>query len=322
MCRQPPAPQRFQTLPGARSKEGRYSTDQPATDIADSILTNPWTAALVQDDSVGPQLYCNSTALTRIGLGSWAPDEAAYQKSPGHGQDARIASVDSRDGTAVDLQKQAAKVPENDVCSESSSEHSMHSSGTGSDCGSNRASGSADNQADGETGPQQDGYATDDTGHQHEAVTADSTSGAHPNKLQSKHTAAPQPKSFNPDHCPQPSCTGDACNGSSSHTNGAPVQPAASAGTEHWSAAFTSKHGRQQQGSGPHAAASGIACTEGSGQAGTKPRDYTSWIGDFGHLSGPRFTKQLGIAWQAHMRDQRDQPAVPQDDGELVTQVC
>lgn len=37
-------------------------------------------------------------------------------------------------------------------------------------------------------------------------------------------------------------------------------------------------------------------------------RGYASWIGDFGHLEGPRFSKQQGKAWQAHMRSQRDRP--------------
>ena len=110
-----------------------------------------------------------------------------------------------------------------------------------------------------------------------------------------------------------------------SDTDGAAAQQTKVTGIDHWAAAFTSKNGRQQQGAGPQAAAQQGRGVSSSGQVPAKQRGFTSWIGDFGHLDGPRFSKQQGRAWQAHMRSQRDQPDAQseyEDDPEPTLQVC
>ena len=316
-CRPPLPPQRFHTLPIARSSDGRYSTDQPATDIADSILTNPWTAALVQDDADTPQLYCNSTALTRVGLGSWAPDEPSMQNCL---QNAR------KDGPApegVAPEVQGARPTDGDsICSVS--EAGSRGSRRSGQCTEAAASGD-DSNCD------SPGSVLDDGARSKAGGVARLTAGnladqehgsCSPHRTGLRHTdqLLSDPSSSGKQH--QPMSVSDQ---DDSDTDGAAAQQNKATGVDHWAAAFTSKDGRQQPGAGPQAAAQHGRGTGSSGQGPAKQRGFTSWIGDFGHLDGPRFNKQQGMAWQSHMRSQRDQPnaqSEDEDDPEPTLQVC
>ena len=107
-CRQPASIKRFLAQPASRPVKAHYATDEPAADIADSLLSNRWTAALVQKDSAAPELYCNSTALTRVGLGSWAPDaepDSAHQQDmhPSCSQCADEETQQGANGTTAGL---------------------------------------------------------------------------------------------------------------------------------------------------------------------------------------------------------------------------
>jgi hypothetical protein len=316
-CRPPLPPQRFHTLPIARSSDGRYSTDQPATDIADSILTNPWTAALVQDDADMPQLYCNSTALTRVGLGSWAPDEPSTQKCLQNTHKGGPAP----EGVAPEVQG-ARPTGANAVCSisESGSRGSKHSgqcteAWPDSDDSNAGSPGSvvgdgAQSQAGGSAGP----IAGNLAGQEHGSCSPHKTGLRHTDRLLSDPSSSGTQR--------QPMSVSDQ---DDADTDRAAAQQIKVTGIDHWAAAFTSKNGRQQQGAGPQAAAQQGRGVSSSAQGPAKQRGFTSWIGDFGHLDGPRFSKQQGRAWQAQMRSRRDHPdaqSESEDDPEPMLQVC
>ncbi|KAL0033098.1 hypothetical protein WJX79_003109 [Trebouxia sp. C0005] len=297
--RPPPPPQRFHTLPIARSSDGRYSTDQPATDIADSILSNPWTAALVQDDADMPQLYCNSTALTRVGLGSWAPDQPSMQKCL---QNAHKGSP-APEGVAPEVQG-ARPTEGSAICSvsESGSRGSKHSGrctkagSDGDDCNADSPGsvlGNGTEQAGGTDGCNAGSLARQE----HGSCSLHKTGLRHTDQLLS------DPSSSGTQHQPM-----SVSNQDDSDTDRVAAQQTKITGVDHWAAAFTSKTGRQQQGAGPQAAAQPGRGDSSSGQGPVKQRVFTSWIGDFGHLDGLRFSKQQGREWQAQMRSQRDQP--------------
>lgn len=79
-------------MPGHRSLQGRYVTEQPATDIADSLMSNPWTAALVCDSSDRPDLYGKAAALTRAGLSAWEGPNLSPSRSAAEGEEAQVKS--------------------------------------------------------------------------------------------------------------------------------------------------------------------------------------------------------------------------------------
>ncbi|KAL0018426.1 hypothetical protein WJX77_003086 [Trebouxia sp. C0004] len=296
--RPPPPPQRFHTLPIARSSDGQYNTDQPATDIADSILTNPWTAALVQDDADMPQLYCNSTALARVGLGSWAPDEPSTQKCLQNTHKGGPAP----EGVAPEVQG-ARPTEGNSICSISksgsrASRHSGRCTEAGPDGDESNAvnSGSvigdgAKSQAGGSAGP----IAGSLAGPEHGSRS--------PHKTGLTYQLLSDPSSSGEQRQPMSMSDQDY-----SDTDRCAAQQTKVTGIDHWAAAFTSKNGTQQQGADPQAAAQHRRGVSSSGQGPAKQRGFTSWLGDFGHLDGPRFNKQQGRAWQAQMRSQQDQP--------------
>ena len=51
----------------------------------------------------------------------------------------------------------------------------------------------------------------------------------------------------------------------------------------------------------------------GKAQGSARHRGYANWLGDFGHLDGPKFSKQASKAWQAHMHELRDHPSAAGD---------
>ncbi len=265
-----------------------------------------------------PQLYCNSTALTRVGLGSWAPDEPSMQEC--------LQKSAHKGGPApknVAPEVQGARPTEGtSICSmsESGSRGSRHSeqcteagpSGDNSDCDS---PGSvvdvvARSQAGGAAMPIAGNFA----GQEHGSYSPHKIGLRHRDPLLSG------PSSSGEQH--QPMSVSDQ---DDSDTDRTAAQQTQVTGDDQWAAAFTSKDGRQWQGAGPQAAARKGRGEGISGQGLAKQRGFTSWIGDFGHLDGPRFNKQQGRAWQAHMRSQQDQPhaqSESEDDPEPKLQVC
>lgn len=355
-CRRPPVPQRFHGMPGQRSSEGQYRTEQPPADIADSILSNPWTAALMQGDADRPQLYANSLALTRIGIGSWAPEPAHAQAGPklssqGHHQpqptpdtdvtadfsssETDTASLHSSHGEDELRLDAEADRQATDSCS------SGREDGAGS-AGDDMHSGDSRDHRQGRsdsTGQQQDRVKPADpvlhskpnvaAGSQHaDASTSsserDSSDRADSPALQSEPDAASGGLSADalPSSADQGSSDGatlsperDSSNkgrsdkgnsdrGSSPTASDASAARAQPARYIDRAVAFTNRHGEQTRGLQQNSAAPN---SEESNVKGGR-RGFASWIGDFGHLEGPRFNKQQGRAWQAHMRSQRDQP--------------
>lgn len=257
-----------------------------------------------------PQLYCNSTALTRVGLGSWAPDGTHTQNCLPNGQEVRPTLV-----AAGTDEQGAGSTGEAAVCSEPGSEHNAR---TMPDCGSPADSPP---EAEDETSCQAASRAGKYDRDGHNGQSPATTDGRPSQRPQSASPISAQHQ--------QSVSALHASKDGSPHTNRAFVQQMQSSGTDHWAAAFTSKHGRQKQGPGLHAEALCTRGISGGGQGSAKQRGFTSWIGDFGHLKRPSFNKQQGRAWQAHMRSQRDLPDAdhgsgeqPEDDPKLVSQVC
>ena len=264
-----------------------------------------------------PQLYCNSTALTRVGLGSWAPDEPSMQNCL---QNARRGGP-APEGVVPEVQG-ARPTEGGSLCSmsESGSRGSRHSgqiteaglSGDHSNCDS---PGSViDDCARSQAGGSARLTAGNVAGQEHGSCSPHRTGLRHTDQLQS------DPSSSSEQH--QPMSVSDQ---DDSDTDRAAAHQTEATGADHWAAAFTSKDGRQQPGAGPQAAAQQGRGGSSSGQGPAKQRGFTSWIGEFGHLDGPKFNKQQGRAWQAHMRSQRDQPdaqSESEDDPEPTLQVC
>lgn len=337
-CRHPPAPQKFHSTPRQRSTQGQYRTEQPPADIADSILTNPWTAALMQGDCDRPQLYSNSLALTRIGIGSWAA-------GPAHAH-AHAASQPS-----LQAQPQSQQAPENSVTADPSSSDtaaaSLHSSQeedehrleSGPDKQGTDSCSSVGEDGAGSVGG--DSRSHDDCNHRHmpstqdkpQAWRQDQSRRAGPMQRSASSAASDsQQADARSDSSSDKASSGKARSGngrsdwgcsnkassdrrSSAAASGGNAQP-----TRHtdWAADFTSKHGEQAQGLQQHAAA---AKSEEVKVAGGRQRGFTSWIGDFGHLEGPRFNKQQGRAWQAHMHSQREQPPDSSSSPNFIAEV-
>ncbi len=260
-----------------------------------------------------PQLYCNSTALTRVGLGSWAPDEPSMQKCLQNAHKGGPAP----EGAAPEVQG-ARPTEGGSICSmsESGSRGSRHS-GQCTEAGPSGGDSNCDSP----------GSVVDDSARSQAGGSADPIAGQEhgscsPHKTRLRHTdqLLCDPSSSGEQH--QAMSVSDQ---DDSDTDRAAAQQNKAAGVDHWAAAFTSKDGRQQQGAGPQAAAQQGRGGSSSGQGPAKQRGFTSWIGDFGHLDGPRFNKQQGRAWQAHIRSQPDQPdaqSQPEDDPEPTLQVC
>lgn len=338
-------------MPGQRSSEGQYRTEQPPADIADSILSNPWTAALMQGDADRPQLYANSLALTRIGIGSWAPEPAHAHAGPkpssqAHPQDQPTPEKDvTADFSSSETETASLHSShEEDECrpdAESDRQATDSCSSEGKD-GAGSAGGDmhSDDSCDhrqgrsGSGGQQQDPVKPGDpvlhskpsaaAGSQHaDARTSSSDKGSserasspalpsEPNASCGLYADAIPSSSDGANLSPDKGSSNTGRSGTgSSDTGGSPVasctnvprvQPACHTDR---AVTFTDRHGEQTQGSQQNSAAPN---SEGSNVKGGRQRGFANWIGDFGHLEGPRFNKQQGRAWQAHMRSQRDQP--------------
>ena len=320
-CRHPPAPQKFRSTPGQRSNQGQYRTEQPPADIADSILTNPWTAALMQGDSDRPQLVSNNLALTRIGIGSWAasPADAHAHAAPQPSLRAHPQSQqDSDNSVKADLSSSETAAASLHG-SQEEDEHRLEcrpgkqgtdSCSSASEDGAGSVGGDSHSHHDhnhrqvhsahwawqqGQSeraGPMQHLASSAESDSQQTDVRTSSSDKSSSGKVRSDKGRSDW------------GCSNKASSdrGSSPAASGANAQPACHTD---WAAQFTSKHGEQAQGLRQHDAA---PKDEEDKVTGGRQRGFTSWIGDFGHLEGPRFNKQQGRAWQVHMRSQRDQP--------------
>ena len=356
MChRGPPVPQRFPSTAGQRSSQNQYPTDQPPADIADSILTNPWTAALVQGDSDRPQLYCNSTALTRVGLGSWAPEAAAQpQGSQGSPEDqhrsaagktagqgntedtasqgttediasqgttedtASQSSAESGSGEVHDYQKPAerdgcrsegtpAKLPvpgeySPGAASRKPADHDKHSPSSAREQQSSHSCSSM--QANGCQG--RDGSRP--RGHAKRAPPHPGHGARQGIEAVEQHQASPSTTASGAQHAGLQTSSSDRVSSHADAHGGSAAQAQHTSNAD-WAAAFTSRCGKQSDGAGQFTAAPSCNAGADTGTCSAKHRGFASWIGDFGHLEGPRFSKQQGKTWQAHMRSQKDQPA-------------
>lgn len=213
---------------------------------------------------------------------------------------------------AMDIERQGTTSAGDRACCESDSLHSVQRTVTVSD--SCHQSHSADSPASDLTGTPQH---ADSNGHGIEACSPDTANARHSIQLKASMSRCPMPEQT---HKPvsMPGALTEGC----SNADGAAMQQTVSASVD-WAAAFTSKQGTQTQGLG--LAATGVDSASSIREGTAKQRGYMSWIGDFGHLDGPRFTKQQGRAWQSYMRNQRHQPGdadVPEDSSQLLSQVC
>lgn len=348
-------------MPGQRSSEGQYRTEQPPADIADNILSNPWTAALMQGDADRPQLYANSLALTRIGIGSWAPEPAHAHASPQPNSQTLPPPqpIPEKDATAnlslseTDTASLHSSHGEDDrkldagcdrqATDSCSSEHScsrMHVTGAGCDMHSGDSNDHRQGRS-GNTGQQQDRVKPADpvlhskpsaaAASQHaDARTSSSDEGSSDKANSPALHSEPKNASARPYADATPNSadlgssdgansvpergssnngrwgTGSSDRGSSPTACGANAPCAQPCRYIDKAIAFTDRHSEQTEGLQQSIAAPN---SEGSNVKGGRHRGFASWIGDFGHLEGPRFNKQQGRAWQAHMCSQRDQPA-------------
>lgn len=329
--------QKLQSTPGQRSSEGHYRTEQPPADIADSILINPWTAALMQGDAAIPQLYSNSLALTRLGLGSWAPgpDDADFVPKPSLQAFSNPQPAPERDtATLCSAETDAAST-------HGAHEHHDHDEHHDGDSDREPTDSCSDMSRE-DAGPADHNRQSDDDVCHNRPGAAQA--GQHQSKPGGAVQLSPASSVSGSQHAAaQISSSSDR--GSNPTASGADA-PQAQVPASHtdWAAAFTNKQGEQAAGLGQHGAAAKGEDDKGAesrthfsrgniqgmispclkpqythGQLWLQPvsgaglarvlRGYTSWLGDFGHLEGPRFSKQQGKAWQAHMRSQRDQPA-------------
>ena len=322
--------------------QGRYATDQPATDIADSLLTNPWTAALVSGRSDSPECYDKGPALARAGLSTWERAPALQPGTPaaeaacdngcsivhcsihGHGTDGarqlhaeldsqqRSGSYDaacaSDDGMG---QQMAGQAQEQAGVRQSWAE--LHDNSCTSFCEKLSA-----------TAVQDAGSGLVSTV---QPNTSSTTAGT--NNLAESHTAASSPRQTGlTNACDQPEHekqTAAVC-GDSVRPKGAGVErgPATSA-------AVTSPSPMSP--AAVPAAPAAAGCSGGHNQAlynlsqpgqdqdaeqQPEPKQqgqqikqqqrYTSWTGNYGHLDSPRFTRSRSTAWQAELHNRRDCP--------------
>ena len=337
-CRHPPAPQKFHSMPGQRSSQGQYRTEQPPADIADSILTNPWTAALMQGDSDRPQLYSNNLALTRIGIGSWAAEPADARAVPqpglqGHTQSQQVPG----DSVKVDLS--SYKTAAASLCgSQEEDEHGLESKhikqatdscsslsedGAGSVCGHRHAHHEHDHrqgrtaQHDSPAWPQDQSKPAGPMLHKASSAASDSH---HADALVSSSDKGSSDRARSDEGSSGRVCSDKARSGrgSSPNANSAHATHAQPACRTGWTAAFTDNHGEQAQGLPRHDAAPN---SDKLKSTGGKQRGFASWIGDFGHLEGRQFNKQQGRAWQAYMRSQRDQPSISSSSSHSISEV-
>ena len=362
-------PQHFQSTPSSRSRQTQYRTDVPPADIADSILSNPWTAGLAQADGDLPQLYSTSTALTRVGLGSWAPDKSIQQQRLRHllqerpesqaednaSHDEANSHSDGQSDAQTDVQSDAQSGCQSEARSDLTDQHGdgaqdrKHSPHRGSDRpnehGRGRASRSLSQCSQQSTGSNfdrpsdscssvqkdKDDETTRRTPDCRKAWQAGSEEKA---ALRDKGKVADQQGQSRCEDRAQRSPLMSAANthhaiahasslgrGKQPHTSSAHVVGAMTADSNPDSA-FTSKQGLQQTGAGQLAAAPRQKAGTISGSPSGRQRRLTSWVGDFGHLQGPRFTKQQGRAWATLMQSQRDKPdespASPQPTAEVL----
>lgn len=331
-CRHLPAPQRFPSVAGQRSSQGQYRTEQPPADIADSILTNPWTAALMQGDSDRPQLYSNSLALSRIGIGSWAPGPADAHAVP---------------QPSLQAHSQSQQVPENSVKAGLSSSESVAASLHGSQeedehklesdpdkqdtdsCSSvsEDGAGSVGGDRQHDHDHTQVRHAPDDcrawqqdqskpAGPMQPSASSAASDSQHPDASSDKGSSdKPRSDEGSSDRgCSDNASSGRGSSPTANVANAPHAQPACH---NSWAAAFTNPHGEQAQGLWQH----GAPKSEEDINKGGRQRGFAGWIGDFGHLEGPRFNKQQGRAGQAHMRSPRDQPPNSPSNPHAVAEV-
>lgn len=337
-CRHLPAPQKLHGIPGQRSSQSQYRTEQPPADIADSILTNPWTAALMQGDSDKPQLYSNSLALTRIGIGSWAAGPADAHavpppSLPAHTQSQQVlensvkADLSSSEAAAASLggaqEKDEHRLESDLVKQATDSCSSLSEDGAGSVGGDRHSDLDHDRRQvhtaqDDRTawpqdrskpsGPMQSSAPSAASDSQHaDARTSSSDKG--------NSDRASSDKDSSGRGCYDKAGSHSSSSLAASDTHSPHAQPACHIG---WADAFTKNHGEQAQGLPQHHAA---PKSDELKVTGGRPKGFASWIGEFGHLEGPRFNKQQGRTWQAQMRSQRDRPPSASSSSHCISEV-
>lgn len=240
-CRHPPVSQKLQSTPGQRSSEGHYKTEQPPADIADSIFINPWTAALMQGDAATPPLYSNSLALTRIGLGSWAPgpDDADVVPKP-----------------SLQARSSSQPAPERDTATLCAAETDTASTHGADEHHDERHDGNSDGEpTDSCSGmSREDAGPVDHSRHSGDDVSQNRLGAAQEGQHQSKPAGAVQ-------RSPASAASGSQHAGaqtssrSDSGSNSADAPHAQPSCHADWAAAFTSQQGKQAAGLGQHGVA-------------------------------------------------------------------
>ena len=278
-CRQKAAPQTFLDTPGRRSLQGRYITEQPATDIADSLMTNPWTAALVHDSSDGQQLYDKGSALTRAGLGSW--DEPHWSGRHPTAEQAAQEEDDPAAPCCSDHEHPCGPDEQDDACSSHSegveprlSSHAEQAQGACSSEGSeaDQPSQGGHEPSRGTGGPPCPASASrlSRTGSESASAGSEKWHDCGDTKQRAAPISAKAEDCVDKQKDDQPVTAPAACHGLK--------------GQQHISKQSDQKQQPQRQ------------------------KDFSSWTGDYGHLDSPRITAAHSHAWQAELRDRRDCP--------------
>ena len=341
LFRRQAAPQRFQTAPAERSRHSRYRTEQPPTDIAESILNNPWTAALLHEDAHRPELYCNSTALTRVGLGSWAPDHdaAAVKRAasdcmsagdPHHNSQQFSQQCDhavaGRHGSSEkqscvhDCEQDASKVDSDAGVEQSVGSDEEDASSHSSRAAAELHAGSCSSTSDSTT-------SDASTKQEKKRAAGDSDSCC---EHAEPHLKQPSPTSTNTLAQRQHSRHAVGADSAHAQDDGADMHSNTDAATaspspnsiDLWRNARSGAQGKGIGGVGPTGATPEGASCKSTCKKPLRQRGFTSWIGDFGHLDGPRFTKEQGRAWQAHMRSHRDHCSDACSHAHSAEEVC
>lgn len=269
-------PQHFLDTAGRRSLQGRYAIEQPATDIADSLMTNPWTAALVSGSTIEQDVYDKGSALTRAGLGTW---DEPYWCSKSHAAGKAAEQPDQAAAAACDLGQDNHREPDAQYAACTPLD-------TGTDNGRPQQAQDAGNckeQASSGTGEVTCHQSGDRPGH-----LGNTFAGSESCSSSQEAEEPTEPLAAKADD--------RAAGLAGSHGNSQPVSPETAPAALHGS-------NSQQQ------AAKQQDVTQNPQQL----KDFSSWIGDYGHLDLPRFTAARSHAWQAELHNRRDCPVQAAD---------
>lgn len=318
-CRQPIKPQKFLESPGRRSPHGRYVTEQPATTIAESLMTNPWTAALVSDSTDRPELYNKGSALTRAGLSTWetansgnnilaavsvAQPRCTAQDNLGS---CHAVFTPAEQGAGCQSPRQA----EQQFHTMTNESPALHDCGDSIDSAQQCCSSAASSTAE-EVCASSHHRADAGRSARNSVAPDDGTTYASPRQGNSMPAS---PGSACEDHMIQQWVDGIGQRAGAMDRLAAPLtresSPSQTIPTVIAPAAAVVNDGPPHQHSVMHESVAGQQQTQQQQSRQPKhdhkPR-YTSWTGDYGHLNSPRFTRDRSTAWQADLRNRRDCP--------------